>query len=510
MNQSNGSSPISCGPVTAGVFGRWTDNAPVGDIVPFYDLGTYHLFCLTPPLNSLYYPERLRTTWRHLSSPDLVHWQRLPDALAPGAESDPDGGGIWTGSVLRTDDGYHIFYTGHAAGAEHKQSVCHATSADCVIWNKDPSNPVSVPELDKFSGQDWRDPFVFWHAAEECYWMLLSARSAAGSAPVRGAVALRTSPDLRSWSETTVLYETFLTHCPECPEVFRLADKWIMAYSRFTDRPGTVYRFADNPRGPWHSFSHDRLDGRHWYAAKSVTDDAGRRIAFGWVPDRNPAITPETGQWLWGGDLAVPREIVLEDGELGVRLPAEMGECERSELAYTAAYMTGEWSSDDGGSFSVVAPGHFGHCLIESAEPADNYILSAAVSWSAGTAIVGVAVRVTANLDRGIAVLCYPGEGVVRAVELGPPSAVSDSPADAEPPAADYSPVAEGRLPRHMPGRMPFRIVVRGDIVEAFVGDATCLSYRMSSADAGHVALLAQDGLARFSDVEWHIVAQSH
>lgn len=145
-----------------------------------------------------------------------------------------------------------------------------------------------------------------------------------------------------------------------------------------SDQSSAVYRFADDPRGPWHSFSHDRLDGPHWYASKSVTDDTGRRIAFGWIPDRNPEITPKTGKWLWGGDLAVPREIVLEDGELGARMPAEMGECGGSELAYSAAYVTGEWNSDGAGSFSVAAPGHFGHCLLESAEPADNYILSAA------------------------------------------------------------------------------------------------------------------------------------
>ncbi len=478
----------------------------MGDVVPFYDAGTYHLFCLTPPPGSLHFPERLRTTWRHLCSADLVHWERLPDALTPGAESDPDSGGIWTGSVLRTETGYHIFYTGHAPGAKITQSVCHATSPDCVTWTKDPSNPVSVPELDTFLRQDWRDPFVFWHEDERCYWMLLSTRSKSGPAPSRGAVALRTSPDLQSWSKTAILYETFLTHCPECPELFRLGDKWIMAYSRFTDRRGTVYRFADDPRGPWHAFSHDRLDGQNWYAAKSLTDDAGRRVAFGWIPDRNPEPTPKTGNWLWAGDLGMPREIVLDNDELSLRMSDKVDECKRSELTYRASYRAGEWSSDDG-SFSVKAPGHFGYCILEPTEPADEYVLSLSMSWSADTAIIGVVLATNEKLDRGVAVLCYPSEGRIRAVGLEP--SASDAGEEVELPTADFAPIVEGRLARPLTGRLPLQVVVRNGVVEAFVGDAACASYRLQSAESGCVALLTQDGSASFIDVRWHTIAQS-
>ena len=32
-----------------GIFTRYTDQAPVGDVIPFFDEGAYHLFCLTPP-----------------------------------------------------------------------------------------------------------------------------------------------------------------------------------------------------------------------------------------------------------------------------------------------------------------------------------------------------------------------------------------------------------------------------------------------------------------------------
>ena len=188
-----------------GIFSRYADQAPVGDVIPFYDDGTFHLFCLTPPDGSLYFPERLKTTWRHLRSADLVSWEELPEALAPGADGDPDRDGVWTGSVIRAGDQFHIFYTGHTLEGDTPQSVCHATSDDGISWVKDPHNPISIPDVARFEGKDWRDPFVFWNADEQCYWMLLSTRSGAHPAVSRGVVALQTSTDLATWTEAEEL-----------------------------------------------------------------------------------------------------------------------------------------------------------------------------------------------------------------------------------------------------------------------------------------------------------------
>ena len=114
------------------IFGRFTDHAPVGDVIPFFDGSEYHLFCLTPPDGALHFPERMRTTWRHLRSADLVHWEQLPDALAPGGDGEPDRDGIWTGSVLRTGEVLHSFYTGHTLALERVpgiEAVQHLTGA---------------------------------------------------------------------------------------------------------------------------------------------------------------------------------------------------------------------------------------------------------------------------------------------------------------------------------------------------------------------------------------------
>lgn len=49
-----------------------------GDAVPFYHEGKYHVFFLTPPYGTTTYPDRLRITWRHLCSDNLVDWEELP------------------------------------------------------------------------------------------------------------------------------------------------------------------------------------------------------------------------------------------------------------------------------------------------------------------------------------------------------------------------------------------------------------------------------------------------
>jgi beta-fructofuranosidase len=494
-----------------GIFTRYTDRAPIGDVIPFYDDGAYHLFCLTPPDGSLYFPERLRTTWRHLRSDDLVHWDELPEALVPGGDGDPDRDGAWTGSVIRAGGLLHIFYTGHTLLGDLPQSVCHATSTDGISWSKDPLNPVSVPDLGRFEGKDWRDPFVFWHESEQRYWMLLSTRSGGHPAVSRGVVALQTSADLSSWTEAEELYGTFLTHCPECPEIFRLGDRWILGYSRFTDRRGTVYRVADNPRGPWHHFSTEGPDGTNWYAAKSLTDEAGRRIAFGWVPDRNPAPSATTGMWLWAGDLAVPRQLSLDSrGEVAMSLPGEFSARLGPEVSYRPSFGSGLWSQAGGpGGLELAASsaGGFGYCILHPDRGADQYSVSVTVSEAQDAAIFGLAVQTNERLDSGVAMLCYPSERRVCAVDLT--AARSELANEYEKATTEYASVTESCLPAAAFDVMTLRVVVREDVVEAFVADTVCLTYRLPTAQSGAVALLIQDGSARFTEIRGQLVGQS-
>ncbi|WP_368497732.1 family 43 glycosylhydrolase [Herbiconiux sp. A18JL235] len=487
-------------PAQTRAFARFADGLPVGDVIPFWHDGTYHLFILTPPASTLHYPERLLTTWRHITSTDLIDWTELPPAIAPGDPAEADGGGIWTGSVIEADGLFHIFYTAHAS--DSLQAICHATSPDGITWEKDPANPISRPDPSRFESNDWRDPFVFWNAEEQRYWMLITARSLLANAASRGVVAFATSTDLTAWSEFEIFYDTFLTHAPECPEVFRLGDSWVLGYSRFTDRRGTVYRVSESLSGPWRSFGAEGPDAANWYAAKGLSDATGRRIAFGWVPDHDPELRDPANPWLWAGDLALPRELRLDErGRITMHMPVEVEHAIGSATALTEAGGTDNWSSIAGRGIQGNAIGTVATRVFESAEASTASVFSATFDDVDDSQLVGVVVHTNEMVDHGVGIYYYPRIHSIRAVDMKAPAGKVT--AEYESMFGQYAPVAEHDLTGPLEGPVEFRVVIRGDVVEAFVGEACCLTFRSKGAESTHAAVVVVDGDARVSDISW-------
>ena len=181
------------------IFRKMSFADSTGDAIPFYHDGVYHIFSLTPPVGTTVYPERLRTTWSHAVSKDLIHWEELPTAIYPGEGKEPDASGVWTGSVLYGEGKYHAFYTGYSIQAEYQQTICHAYSEDGINWKKDTGNPVIKPLIDQYDQQDFRDPYVFFNEDEKKYWMLVAARRLDMPVTRRGCIVLYRSTDLDSW-----------------------------------------------------------------------------------------------------------------------------------------------------------------------------------------------------------------------------------------------------------------------------------------------------------------------
>lgn len=92
----------------------------LGDTIPFYWKGEYHVFYLKGQ------------GWGHIVSKELMHWKELPDALkkAEGGTA-PDGEACWTGSIVEHGGIFHLFYTGkNSRDPQGDQKVMHATSLD--------------------------------------------------------------------------------------------------------------------------------------------------------------------------------------------------------------------------------------------------------------------------------------------------------------------------------------------------------------------------------------------
>jgi beta-fructofuranosidase len=171
------------------------------------DGATYHLFFLKAS-RALIDPDRRhrRATIGHATSADLVHWEEQADALVPGDEPAFDDLATWTGSVVRNDGGWRMFYTGvsRQGGGLH-QRIGMAASSDLFVWEK-PSPPLVLGpdprwyetlEQQTWFDEAWRDPWVF--QAEDGWHMLVTARARDGDPRERGVVGHAVSDDLVQW-----------------------------------------------------------------------------------------------------------------------------------------------------------------------------------------------------------------------------------------------------------------------------------------------------------------------
>ncbi len=288
------------------------------DFIPFWWEGTYHLFYLLDWRDRQGKGEG--TPWYRVSTRDFVSFREHGEMLPRGTVDEQDLY-VFTGSVIEAGGTFHIFYTGHnphlRRAGKPEQAVMHAVSTDLDHWRKIPEHTFFAP-AEGYEPHDWRDPFVFWNEEAREYWMLLAARRTAGPSRRRGCTALCVSRDLAAWEVRDPFWSPGMYFTHECPDLFRIGEWWYLAYSTFSERSVTHYRMSRSLRGPWLVPENDTFDGRAFYAAKTAGDGT-RRYAFGWNPTREGE--RDSGNWQWGGTLAV-REIEQQpDGMLTVKAP---------------------------------------------------------------------------------------------------------------------------------------------------------------------------------------------
>ena len=126
-----------------------------------------------------------------------------------------------------------------------------------------------------------------------------------------GTVALYTSKDLENWEKRDPIYTPYTYDSHECPDMFKMGDKWYLVFSEYTRWWETKYRISDSPYGPWEIPANDTFDGRTFYAAKTVSD-GNRRFIVGWVCHKTNG--DDKTKYMWGGNLLVHE--LNEDGTL--------------------------------------------------------------------------------------------------------------------------------------------------------------------------------------------------
>ena len=444
----------------------------VGDVIPFYWKGTYHVFYLKAP------PEPKRhgadfTPYAHISTTDFLTWREHPTVIEPATDpAAPDAISCWTGSVIERNGVFHLFYTGHnLPNPDCPQSICVARSRDLDHWEKDPANPILLPDPARFRKSDWRDPFVFWSEREGCYLMTITAMRVEDSFWKGGSLVVARSPDLAQWTVGEVFYNPGNHGYPECSDLFEMGGRHYVVASIHHK---TCYRTGKTELGPWSAARTECFDGVLNYAAKTIAGPDGRFV-LGWVRTLHGA--RDNGHWEWAGHLAFPREIVQDaDGTLFVKLPARFAAIRGGQVADLAGSGALVQSAGDGSGTELDGTALYADGFTKEPVPADfDAEFEFTVADQGG--IAGVVFRADGQT--------HPGYEV--AVDLDRQEMTLRMHTDR------YHRIAVVPVEAHAGRTMHMRVIVEDSVVEAFLNDRFALAGRCyAQPAAGRIGMYAE------------------
>ncbi len=322
----------------------------------FYQ-GEYHLFYQYHPYDTNWGPMH----WGHCKSKDMLHWERLPAALAPDQPYDQNG--CFSGSAAETPEGQHILmYTGvRKDGNREFQTQCIAVG-DGINYEKLPANPVITKELVPPGGsfEDFRDPKIWWDGSQ---WLAVAGnRTEDGS----GAVLLYASRDLKDWNfkGTIDRSRNQWGKMWECPDLFPLDGQMVLLVSP-QELETSDLNFHKGYEslcllGSWEPEKNRFIrrsvlpidQGLDFYAPQTLLAPDGRRIMVAWMQDWDSAKCVPEGQ-NWFGQMTLPRELHIRNGRLIQQPVRELERWRGERTAYENVEVSGDMS----------LPGIFGRTL---------------------------------------------------------------------------------------------------------------------------------------------------
>ena len=469
----------------------------VGDTIPFAYDGKFYIYYLHDERKGNIQDEYgYRTSWNLLITEDGVNIKDCKVVLPVGEYDDADYA-CYTGSVIEGNDGnFHMFYTAqnnynpkyHRDG-KPLQYVAHAISTDLINWEKLPELTFGADER-IYEPFDWRDPFVFYNEEEKCFDMLLAARLRGASEKNGGCVGLCRSYDLLHWEAKEPFYnpESYMTH--ECPDLFKLGNKWYLVYSTFSEKFVTHYRMSDKLSGPWTSPIEDTFDGRAFYAAKTA-QVGDKRMAFAWVPTKRGE--SDFGQYEWGGNFIAHEINQTTDNKLTVK-PAEGLINMFNKEAVNEKINKVEIENFEGEK-SYVINGMKETCMIE-----------AVIEFSEGVRSFGIGLRQDSALANGYYLRFEPFYNRIVA-DMWPRRirGVNQWYVDGDKPFMvelerpfDYKSLKDNKV--HI------RVVADGSIICLYVNDITALTMRAYNLNRTNWGFFVKDGSIRVSDIHMYEV----
>ena len=316
--------------------------------------GRYHLFYQYYPYDSKWG----RMHWGHAASDDMLHWDFLPCALAPGEDYD-NGMGCFSGSAVALPDGRHmLMYTGVSDagrrddGTQAQRQVQCLAFGDGVDYEKYEGNPVIDGTLlpEGLSDEHFRDPKM-WQEEDGTFTCVVGALDKEKNL---GRILRYTSPDGLAWSFAGILAENDGSTGAmwECPDTFELDGKQVLLVSpqdmiaegnEFMSGNGTLCLIGhvDEQTGALVPETRHAIDyGIDFYATQTLLAPDGRRIMVAWMQNWDTISMADHKSWF--GMMTLPRELSVRDGRLYQRPIRELDALRHDRVAYEGIKFGGE------------------------------------------------------------------------------------------------------------------------------------------------------------------------
>ncbi|MFT4203169.1 MAG: glycoside hydrolase family 32 protein [Chitinophagaceae bacterium] len=295
----------------------------VGDVMPYYDNGTFHVFYLhdgdaaSDADGGGFHPIHA------LETSDLLTYSYDGKMINYSSTADQDMA-LGTGSVVKVGSTYYFYYTGHNGTAtwiasNPAETVKYATSTDLKNWTKNEDFSLTPPT--GYGTSDFRDPFVFYNDEDGQYWMLVTAKYGDNAVVT---LFKSTDPSTDEWTLSGPIYtaSSSVTGMLECPDMFKMGSTWYMVYS--DQESSTVkYLTASSASGPFTAPTQNTLDGGYFYGARTQSDGSNRYL-FGWNYRKDGST--DYGSKTWAGNLIVHQLVQNSDGTLATTTPQVQSE----------------------------------------------------------------------------------------------------------------------------------------------------------------------------------------
>lgn len=226
--------------------------------------------------------------WGLFTSKDLIHWGFEESAILPDQVYDKNG--VYSGSGYVIGGSLYLFYTGNSrTDGQRKSSQCLAVTKDGRVYRKE---GVILETPEEYT-EHFRDPKVFKRKAQG-YYMIIGGQQKNG----KGALALCSSEDGRTWEYRHMLAKSEQFEMIECPDLFELDGKSVLLYNpqnRDNEKDEDICSFSaykleefDEESGTFQDgkldFRYEKMDaGFDFYAPQTFEAPDGRRILFGWM-----------------------------------------------------------------------------------------------------------------------------------------------------------------------------------------------------------------------------------